>query len=184
MNSLNTADSWNLSPGPSLPLCTQWIGEIIMLNMKTSLHSCHIGVKQNHAHLVHCTVYTLKQNHAHRVHCTVYTLIYIDSRLFSSELLAGEKKSVARKNLFKNQCYVTMVLLSLKKNLCFFKRKNWVFATNSNFLIPIFSQPVCVNLWYIKFRIFDSKEMHSLKYLRSATLVCKDIGLRKSEFVA
>ena len=94
-----------------------------MLNMKTSLHSCHIGVKQNHAHLVHCTVYTLKQNHAHRVHCTVYTLIYVDSRLFSSELLAGGKTLVARKNLFKNQCYVTMVLLSLKKIFVFLKEK-------------------------------------------------------------
>jgi len=153
-----------------------------MLNMKTSLHSCHIGVKHNHAHLVHCTVYTLKQNHAHRVHCTVYTLIYVDSRLFSSELLAGEKIS-CKKKCIQKPMLCNNVFLSLKKIFVFLK-ENWVFATNSNFLIPIFSQPVCVNLWYIKFRIFDSKEMHSLKYLRSATLVCKDIGIRKSEFVA
>ena len=70
-----------------------------MLNMKTSLHSCHIEVKQNHAHLVHCTLYSVQ----YTVHCTM-----------------KKEKLVARKNLFKNQCYVTMVLLSLKKKSLFF----------------------------------------------------------------
>ena len=47
--------------------------------------------------------------------------------------------------------------------------RNWVFATNPNFLIPI---------------IITSNIIHSLKYLRSTTLGCKYIGIRKSEFVA
>ena len=32
---------------------------------------------------------------------------------------------------------------------------NWVFATNSSFLIPISLQPYGVNLWYFKLRLFD-----------------------------
>ena len=59
--------------------------------------------------------------------------------------------------------------------------RKWVFATNSNFLIPISLQhdgapPFDIsNLDY--FRIL------SLKYLRSMTLDYKDIGIRKSKFV-
>ena len=43
---------------------------------------------------------------------------------------------------------------------CLFR--NWVFATNPNFLIPILLQPDGVNLWYFKLRFF---ELYSLKYL-------------------
>ena len=35
---------------------------------------------------------------------------------------------------------------------------NWVFATNSNLLIPISLQPDVVNLWYFKLRLFDLTE--------------------------
>ena len=31
---------------------------------------------------------------------------------------------------------------------------NWAFATNTNFLIPIYLQPNVVNLWYFKLRLF------------------------------
>ncbi len=37
-------------------------------------------------------------------------------------------------------------------------------------------EPTVVYVWSIR--------IHSLKYLRSAALGCKDIGIRKSEFVA
>ena len=52
----------------------------------------------------------------------------------------------------------------------------WVFATNTNFPILISLQPDDVNLCYFELSLFD----HSLKYLRSKTLGCKDMGLEKS----
>ena len=65
-------------------------------------------------------------------------------------------------------------------------QRNWVFATNSNFLIFISLQPDILNLWYFKLILFDLTELiHSFKYLRSATLGSKDKGIiTKSEFVA
>ena len=39
-------------------------------------------------------------------------------------------------------------------NICYLQ-KNWVFATNSNELIPISLQHDGVNLWYLKLRFFD-----------------------------
>ncbi len=54
------------------------------------------------------------------------------------------------------------------------KLKNWVFVTNSNYMISIFSQPVGVT-W-----ITWSNRIHSLEYLRSATY----IDLNILEFVA
>ena len=61
--------------------------------------------------------------------------------------------------------------------------RDWVFATNSYFLIPISFQPVYVNHWYFRLILFDLTEFICLKYLRYATLGCKDIGIRKSQFV-
>ena len=37
-------------------------------------------------------------------------------------------------------------------------KRNWVFATNSNFLIPISRQPDGGNPWYFKLRLFDLTE--------------------------
>ena len=62
-------------------------------------------------------------------------------------------------------------------------QRNWLFATNSDFLIPIFGfqrrKP-------LKFQTmtFDRSKNISLKYQRFTTLASKDIGIRKSEFVA
>ena len=47
------------------------------------------------------------------------------------------------------------------------------------FLIPISMKPNGVNL-----RLFLSNIIHSLKYQRSTTSGCKDIGIGKSEFLA
>jgi len=62
--------------------------------------------------------------------------------------------------------------------------RNWVFATNSEFLIPISLEPNVVNLWYFKLIIIWSNRIHSLKYLRSTTLESKDKVFKKAEFVA
>ena len=54
-----------------------------------------------------------------------------------------------------------------KSNLYFYKiferkglvqQKNWVFASNSDFLIPISLQTDGVNPWYFKLRSFDLTE--------------------------
>ena len=59
-----------------------------------------------------------------------------------------------------------------------------IFATNSNVLNPILFQPDCVILGYFKLNIIIIwiNIVESVKKLRS-TLGCKDIGIRKSEFV-
>ena len=45
-------------------------------------------------------------------------------------------------------------------------KRNWVFATNSNFLTPLSFQPDGVNLWYFKLNLFNLTEFISLKYPR------------------
>ena len=71
---------------------------------------------------------------------------------------------------------LSSILWTLSQKL---KKGNWVFVTNSDFLIPIFFHPDGVNLWYFKLR-FLSNIIHSLKYLRSTALDYKDIEIRKS----
>ena len=52
---------------------------------------------------------------------------------------------------------------------------NWVFATNTNFLIPIYLLPDGGTHWYFKLRLFNlPKLIVLLKFLRSTTLGCKD----------
>ena len=52
---------------------------------------------------------------------------------------------------------------------------NWVFATNTNFLIPIYLLPDGGTHWYFKLRWFNlPKLIVLLKFLRSTTLGCKD----------
>ena len=65
-----------------------------------------------------------------------------------------------------------------------YKERNWVFATNSNLLIPISLQADGANLWYFKLILILSISINSLKYLRSTTLAYKDIKIRKPEFMA
>ena len=71
-----------------------------------------------------------------------------------------------------------MFTLSVKPSI---RQRNWVFATNSNFKIPIFLQPLIFQTW-----IIWSKRIYSLKYLRSVTywLHGKNIKIGKSEFEA
>ena len=45
-------------------------------------------------------------------------------------------------------------------------------------------KPDGVNLYYFKLRVMWSARIQSLKIQRSMTFGCKDIGVRKSEFVA
>ena len=57
-----------------------------------------------------------------------------------------------------------------------FSKRNWVFATNSNFLIPISFQPYSVNLWYFKFRFFYPTEF------KVWNIKDHDIGLQRYNF--
>ena len=66
-------------------------------------------------------------------------------------------------------------------NFCFScLRRNWVFQQTYIF------NPDILSIWWCKPFIFQtiilSNRIHSLKYLRSTTLCCKDIRIRKSEF--
>ena len=65
-----------------------------------------------------------------------------------------------------------------------FLKRNWVFTTNSDFIIHLSLEPNVVNFWYFKLLVFDLTEFIVLKYLRSTTSELKDIGFRKAEFVA
>ena len=56
--------------------------------------------------------------------------------------------------------------------LWFWCQRNWVFVTNSNFLITIF-QPDGVNIWYCRLRLFDLTE------LKVIILKVYDIGLQR-----
>ena len=56
--------------------------------------------------------------------------------------------------------------------------RNWVFATNSIFVIPISLQPDDVNLWYFKLTLRDLRAFIVWK------MGCNDIEIIKSEFVA
>ena len=63
-----------------------------------------------------------------------------------------------------------------------FYQRNWVFATNSDFLIPLSLQPNVLDLRY--FIISVGSNSLSLKYQRFNPSGCKDIGIRKISFEA
>jgi len=64
-------------------------------------------------------------------------------------------------------------------------KRNWVFATKSNFRIPISLQPDDENLSYVKVRLFNLTEfmVWNIKG-RLRHWVAIDIGIRKLEVVA
>ena len=57
------------------------------------------------------------------------------------------------------------------------RERNWVFALNSNFIIAIIFQSDISSLDYWSHRI------SSLKYQKTTTPNCKDIGITKFEFL-
>ena len=85
------------------------------------------------------------------------------------------------KNLKTGSNYDFGFCLSKLRLLIKISQRNWLFVTNSEFIIPMSLEPNVVHLWYFKTYIIWSKRIHSLKYLRSTTL---DIRFRKVEFVA
>ena len=98
-------------------------------------------------------------------------------------IITPDTKRFLLQNLSFTKCFLLQIMIKLKKHSLIGQR-NWVFTTNSNFLIPISLQSDGVDLWYFKIEIFWSNIMISLKYQRSTTLGCQDTGYRKSEFVA
>ena len=61
--------------------------------------------------------------------------------------------------------------------------RNWVFATNSNFRILISLIIDGVKLLIFQNYIIWFTWIYSWKYLKSKTLCCKDIAIKKSEFM-
>jgi len=78
--------------------------------------------------------------------------------------------------------------LKKKKTQChigFVVPKKLSHCHNLEFYHPYLSlQPDGINLWYFYTKISWFNRIQRLKYLRSTTLGYKDIGFRKSEFVA
>jgi len=62
--------------------------------------------------------------------------------------------------------------------------RNWVWGKNSKFVIPVSLQPDGLNLQYFEIILFNLKEFIFLNilYLRSTTLGCKDVRIKKSEY--
>ena len=86
--------------------------------------------------------------------------------------------------IFKSYFSVSVLLqYILKLNLSASERfkskieKELSFCTNLSFQIPVTLNPVIFQTL-----LSWSNTIYSLKYLRSTTLFCKDIGVRKSEF--
>ena len=81
---------------------------------------------------------------------------------------------------------ITIIWAAKRRIMSFFFLKNGernlVFATNSDFLIPISLKTKVVILWY---SVNSAKSKHlSLKYQRWTPLGWKDIGIRKCKFSA
>ena len=62
------------------------------------------------------------------------------------------------KKEFANLIDFCMIESQFKYLLLFSPKRNWVFATNSKFIIPISLEPNVVNLWYFKLTLFDLTE--------------------------
>ena len=82
---------------------------------------------------------------------------------------------------------ISIYLATKKLIFCYeyisnYKKRNWVLATNLDFLNPISLQFNVGDLWY--FKLWILLDVDSLKYWRFTPSGCKDIGIRKSELVA
>ena len=111
-----------------------------------------------------------------------------------------------------------LIGLGLSSLISILFQRNYVFTTNSDFLISIslqpnvvytfnilnyeigrkelslwhklnFSNPYICGTWCCRLLIFQTKiiwcnKIHSMKYLRSTSLGCKDIGIKILQFVA
>ena len=84
------------------------------------------------------------------------------------------RKNIKKKHNSLNQCSLNNI----------FWESNWIFAKNSHFPIPISLLPNAVDLWYFKRRIFTRTNNLRLKYQTFTRSYCKDIGIRKFEFLA
>ena len=78
-----------------------------------------------------------------------------------------------------------MTFNGIYKILCFYLiQRNWVFGHKLEFYNPyIFATGWRKPLIFQTYMIWSNRNQ-SLKYLRSMSLGCKDIGIRKSKFVA
>ena len=79
----------------------------------------------------------------------------------------GSKVLIGKKYKQTNQDYNFMNIDAKKEEIFSLLEKNWVFAQNSNVLIPTSLQPEDVNLWYFKLDSINRIRIHKLKYLRS-----------------
>ena len=63
-------------------------------------------------------------------------------------------------HFYDYKCYAIKSIRNLLKPVYWLVvERNWVFATNLNFLTPISLQPDGVLLWYFKLRLFDLPEL-------------------------
>ena len=80
---------------------------------------------------------------------SVLVIVNIMKNIWLKILLQVNDKMECQKSVFFNM-YGKHSTLNYTEG-----KRNWVFATNLNFLTPISLQPDGVSLWYFKIRLFD-----------------------------
>ena len=79
--------------------------------------------------------------------------------LFNCQLFSAYKP-VSRNDIARRMYDVIELIDNTRScilnNLCFFIERNWVFVTNSNFLIPTSMELNVVDFWYFKIKKFDA----------------------------
>ena len=93
---------------------------------------------------------------AKTVFCFAYCFYCYNNSQWSLRDFAHKNK----RNIAKRLDFELQKVIKTSKNSIYFR--NWVFATNSNFLIPKSLQPDGVILWYFKLIDIWSNRIHSL----------------------
>ena len=109
---------------------------------------------------------------------------YTSSTIYMKEaFIIFKKKYESRRNFGKTHFHWPWHFQNAKMNFPVWSvwQRNWVFATNSDFLITISSEPNAVDLRY--FKLWILLDERSLKYQRFTPSGGKNIGINKSEFV-
>ena len=101
---------------------------------------------------IYFTWYIIQIFYMYTIH--IFYMIHYMHVFFIYKIEPAPKNSLeAELNIFRIRHLHDLEFLSKELSLCKKSHSNWVFATNSDFLIPIILQPVFLDLWYFKLLI-------------------------------